>query len=473
MKKEILVLSRKKLPKQFLQLENDFSISTQRDILKGYKSVLTSPPDIVLLNLESVFERTHFLSLLAILPETEDIPIVDISEDESCMLDDGDAQICSKADYKEIKTYINKVIKGSKFTKLKKLSLNIIKPTSGQIKDISTEILDKMVLSSSVSDDFKRLASGMIFDDVLAEAIFKIMDKYFHYEAAGIFFNDSDETKSNVLNMSFPQKNIAMETIEDLSNSFFDEIEKYKTVNEVRCYLINGGVDEKNGLTLEDLPAVVVLPIYDDGTLYGGLVAAFKDTPDAYNHKALEVITHELEILLKLKYFINEQRNNAVYDIKTGLFNRQEFEADLDKEFHRARRYIYNFTLAMLDIDYLSEINEKYGRDFGDFVIKELGGLLKKIFRRTDTIYRYGGEEMIVLLPSTPITKAVIPIERLRAQISNHVFEKDGIKTNITVSIGLCANYSRFTTPEQLLDAVGKSLVRAKEGGRNKVDLFE
>ena len=103
----------------------------------------------------------------------------------------------------------------------------------------------------------------------------------------------------------------------------------------------------------------------------------------------------------------------------------------------------------------------------------ELSNLLKRVFRRTDPIYRYGSEEIIIMLPFTPITKALIPIERLRDAIANHNFEKDGTKTNVTVSIGLSANYSKFEQPEQLIEGLGTALVRAKERGRNKVDIFE
>ena len=157
----------------------------------------------------------------------------------------------------------------------------------------------------------------------------------------------------------------------------------------------------------------------------------------------------------------------------TGLYNRQEFDHAFEFEFIKARRYIYNFTLAILDIDYFSKINEEHGKAYGDFILTELSDLLRHVFRRTDPIYRYGGEEIIVMLPFTPITKAIIPIERLRSAISDYTFEKDGIKTNITVSVGLCANYSKFTEDNQMLEALGSSLVKAKEGGRNKVEIFE
>ena len=186
-----------------------------------------------------------------------------------------------------------------------------------------------------------------------------------------------------------------------------------------------------------------------------------------------EVIKREMDAVLKLKYLFNEQAKNAFKDPMTGLYTRQLFDSNLENEFFRARRYVFNFSLAMLDVDYLSKINEEYGKDFGDYVLTELSNVLKNVFRRTDLIYRYGGEEIIIYLPSTPITKALIPIERLRDKIANHKFEKDGKSAKVTVSIGLCANYSKFTEPIQLLDGVANAMMRAKERGRNKVDIFE
>ena len=187
----------------------------------------------------------------------------------------------------------------------------------------------------------------------------------------------------------------------------------------------------------------------------------------------MDLILRELDTVFKLKYIYTEQRTCALIDPMTKLYTRQEFDNMLSLELLKARRYIYNFTLAIIDIDYLSKINEEYGQEFGDFILVELSTLLKRVFRRTDPVFRYGAEEIIVMMPFTPITKAVVPIERLRSAIAEYDFVKDDTKANITVSIGLCANYSRYEEPEQLVEDLGTALQRAKEGGRNKVDIIE
>jgi len=476
MKNNILFISSKKLSAGFEELENDFSIQRERDIIKAFKSVFVTVPDVVIINAdESVFGAFHFIKLMKKLPQTAVIPVILAAKTALPDLLTGlcAGKISTNSNYQQIVTIIDNTLKDNILTKKDKDAVKNTKLSTARLKLYTAEILDEILITSSVSEEFKPLLGSMNFEKVLCENIIKIISKYVSYDAIGLFFNNSDELKRNVLNLSFPNKNIPMKTVDTIRDKFFDEIEKYKSLNEIQCNLIDGDIAEKGKLKYESFKKVIILPYKHQDDLYGGIIVACKKEPDIYQNIFLNVIAKELEVIFKIKYIFTEQENHAVYDRLTGLFNKQEFEANLDKEFHRARRYIFNFTLAMLDIDNFSKLNEKYGRDFGDFILKELSRLLKEVFRRTDLIYRYGGEEMIILLPSTPITKSVIPIERLRDKISHHTFEKDGIKTNITVSVGLCANYSKFTAPEQLLDAVGTSLLRAKEGGRNKVDIFE
>ena len=250
-------------------------------------------------------------------------------------------------------------------------------------------------------------------------------------------------------------------------------MEKYKRINEIQCNLINGDVAEESKINYKNLKTKIILPYTFSDKLAGGIFIGSTKELNKKEKEYLNIIKEELDKIFKLKYIFNEQAKHSLIDPMTGLYNRQEFDNTLDLELHKARRYIYNFSLAMIDIDYLGEINKKYGRDFGDFVITELSSLLKKVFRKTDPIYRYNSEKIIVMLPFTPITKSVIPIERLRTAIAGYTFEKGKTKTNLTVSIGLCANYSKMENPEQLLYGLGTALSRAKANGRNKVDIFE
>lgn len=338
---------------------------------------------------------------------------------------------------------------------------------------ILTKELKDLFINSTLEEDFRKLIDSIKFEDNLTANIFDIISKYVPYDVCGLFFNDSDEMAKNVLNLSYPNKNMDIPMTDAIRDKFFDQMEKFKRINEIQCNLINGDITEKSDVSFDDFRTVFIEPFKYAENFTGGIFFASLTELSPEQVAFLKVIVIELELIFKLKYMFNEQERRALYDPMTKLYTRQAFDNAFEFEFAKARRYIFNFTLAMMDIDYLSKINEQYGREFGDFVVSELAALLKRVFRRTDPLYRYGSEEFIVMLPFTPITKALIPIERLRAEISKYEFVKGDIKTHITVSVGLTANYSKFEQPEQLLEGLGTALVRAKERGRNKVDIFE
>ena len=331
----------------------------------------------------------------------------------------------------------------------------------------------EMLIESDLIERFNSLIDLLNFEDRLCAEIFDIIRQYVPYDIAGLFFNESDESLRNVLNFSLPRQNVTIPFTEVVRDEFFDEMEKLKRIHQIQCNLIDGDIVEKSKLKNEDIKTKEIATFKYSTHLSGGFYLGYSKKLKADEKVYLDLIVKQLDIIFKLRYIFNEQQKCALIDPMTKLYTRQEFDNMLSLELLKARRYIYNFTLAIIDIDHLTELNEKYGREFGDFVLTELSLLLKRVFRRTDPVFRYGAEEIIVMMPFTPITKSVVPIERLRSAIAEYDFEKDGTKANITVSIGLCANYSRYEEPEQLVDDLGISLSRAKEGGRNKVDVFE
>ena len=140
---------------------------------------------------------------------------------------------------------------------------------------------------------------------------------------------------------------------------------------------------------------------------------------------------------------------------------------------NRTKRHPSDFSLAILDIDFFKKVNDTYGHQYGDYVLKTVADLMKKSFRKTDLLYRYGGEELIIIMPETNIDGALIPVQRLRRTIEEYDFEYNGIKSKTTVSIGLTMNYQNLNTTTEILKTADDALYRAKENGRNKVELYE
>jgi two-component system, cell cycle response regulator len=160
----------------------------------------------------------------------------------------------------------------------------------------------------------------------------------------------------------------------------------------------------------------------------------------------------------------------AITDSLTGLYNRRFFDNVLKKELTEAKRYGQSVICLMMDIDHFKQINDTYGHETGDSVLKEVAALLKTIFREADTIARWGGEEFIVMMPHTDIKGAFLPASKLLKAIEDRVFDKIP-KEHITVSIGLACSGETQNTPDILVNAADLALYEAKRKGRNRIEV--
>lgn len=179
--------------------------------------------------------------------------------------------------------------------------------------------------------------------------------------------------------------------------------------------------------------------------------------------------SNKTDVIKKINFMYSQTKHMSVTDSLTGLFNRRYFENTFEREFLRAQRYSNDMSVAVLDVDYFKKINDTYGHLCGDYVLKEIAYLTLQTFRKTDIVFRYGGEEIVVILTETPLEKAIIPLERLRKNIENYPFNYDNNDIKVTVSIGVEALHSEINSAENLLNNADRALYIAKEQGRNRV----
>ena len=192
---------------------------------------------------------------------------------------------------------------------------------------------------------------------------------------------------------------------------------------------------------------------FDTSRLMYAIDAALKD-----HEYRLKIEAHHVE-LIKL----------ATTDALTGLYNRRYFMDKLQEEILKYKRYRVPLSVALLDIDQFKKVNDEYGHDAGDFVLREMGKLLTETVRSTDSACRYGGEEFLVVFPNTDLLGTEVFGERLRALISKHNFYYDHTYVPITVSVGLAEAYPEISNPDLLLKLADKALYAAKKDGRNRV----
>jgi len=157
----------------------------------------------------------------------------------------------------------------------------------------------------------------------------------------------------------------------------------------------------------------------------------------------------------------NKLKKLALYDRLTGVYNRYALEEFLKKEVAKARRYKMPFSLLFIDVDNFKQINDTYGHQAGDRVLKQLARLFKNNIRKTDIPGRCGGDEFLLIVHSEPLVVA----EKLRRIVEETVFNE---KIKITVSIGI-ATYHEGDTIETILRKADSALYKAKSEGKNRV----
>jgi diguanylate cyclase (GGDEF)-like protein/PAS domain S-box-containing protein len=158
----------------------------------------------------------------------------------------------------------------------------------------------------------------------------------------------------------------------------------------------------------------------------------------------------------------------STIDPLTKVYNRLKFDEILQTEIERAKRYKTVFSLIMFDIDDFKKINDTYGHQIGDYVLKEIANLVKENIRATDFLARWGGEEFMVLAPHTNLTCAEKLAYKLKYVIENHNF-KIG---KITASFGV-TEYKEGDTPNSIIYRADESLYKAKNKGKNQVVVFK
>jgi diguanylate cyclase (GGDEF)-like protein len=171
-----------------------------------------------------------------------------------------------------------------------------------------------------------------------------------------------------------------------------------------------------------------------------------------------------------------ELESQTAKDEMTGLMNRRFVMERLEEEVARAIRYDEAMTLVLFDIDHVSHVNETYGQDKGDEVIRSVAEVVGEQIRGTDIASRFGGEEFLVLCPHTDRTNAQFLAERLRRRVAELSFRsEDGQEEfGVTISVGLVSVSSgnEFDV-EAILAAAEQALESAKNGGMNRVRLME
>jgi diguanylate cyclase (GGDEF)-like protein/PAS domain S-box-containing protein len=246
--------------------------------------------------------------------------------------------------------------------------------------------------------------------------------------------------------------------------------------NETTEHLMSG-LDTRTELRLPHNTSryldIRVTPLYDSDEQLSGRLIVFRDVTD---RKEVENdLRHAMDRLqtqlIRIGLLQSQLREQAIRDALTNLFNRRYLDETLERELARARREEYPLCIVMMDIDHFKDVNDAYGHEAGDTVLKKLSELVTTQSRQGDFVCRYGGEEFVLVMPNISIDVAKERANSLLRSISTLFVPFGRINLNITVSMGISWFPAHGETKKDLLRAADKALYDAKHAGRNRVSV--
>jgi len=190
--------------------------------------------------------------------------------------------------------------------------------------------------------------------------------------------------------------------------------------------------------------------------------------------KALQAANETLRLQLdEIHQLQGQLREQANRDPLTGLYNRRYLDATLEREMARSKREGLPLSLMLIDIDHFKQVNDTYGHQAGDEVLKRLAGILCENARSEDIACRYGGEEFLLLQPKMPLAMARERAEQWRAAFAAMTVPFGDLRIQTTLSIGVAAYPGHGKSADELIECADRALYLAKSAGRNRVRVFD
>ena len=226
------------------------------------------------------------------------------------------------------------------------------------------------------------------------------------------------------------------------------------------------------------MPSIVVLPLLVHERPLGTLVlgsrrrAAFNDAV----RSTLEVLASHMAVSLSNARMLRKLEELATMDGLTGLLNKRAMLEVAEQKIAAAKRFNRHLSVLVTDIDFFKKVNDTYGHDVGDIVIKGLGEILRRAKRNTDAVARFGGEEFVIICEETDARGAMLLAERVREELGRTVFHPQGrndangqpLGVSVTCSIGVATYPEAGVNWEEMFKAADESLYVSKRSGRNR-----
>ncbi|MDI6870458.1 MAG: diguanylate cyclase [Bacillota bacterium] len=338
----------------------------------------------------------------------------------------------------------------------------------------SNDLLDRKLFEATVINEIGKLATVLQSYEQTVDGVLSLVHRLVDYAVAAVAIIHDDHAELT-LKLWSP---VVREYLEEFKHRLTEELKQY-----VPARFFTGGLQtqllyaEGLGITteVENAPSQIedflFVPIMAKGEVVGGLGLT---TPPGRqftkdDQLTLHLIATHAYLVIENAWLYEQVKKLSITDGLTRVYNRRYLEERLEQEFRRSQRHKTFLTALMLDIDHFKHINDTYGHQMGDEVLRKLMELCRQVTRSTDIIGRYGGEEFMVLLPETDLMGGKCVAERLRKLVETQTFTTDKGPIRITISLGICTMPAEgIETALQLVKGADEALYRAKQTGRNR-----
>lgn len=448
-----------------------FEVETAKNGVEGFVKVYKCTPDVIMSDvLMPHLGGFQLCRLLKSNKETKDIPfimltVLDKNLDKFWASQSG-ADVFLRKDY-DMATIVaaaKEIIEKMPVTSSVKQELATYEIEEDEIISQINKILDEELMKTTITNKFREITDYTKDDRHLAADIFNILSAITEYDVACIYFHSPDSSVSKRLIFHEQNSSVSESVMQEIFRQLLPD-----SIADFKPEKVSPKEDLEPIHSIDDLLSKKEIDFYYEDILIGKLCLYSKENLRWNKMRFIQTIKSELDLFLRLKYLYTKTCYLSITDELTQLYTRRHLKSVLAQEFERAKRYGTIVTVAMIDIDDFKKVNDIYGHMAGDYVLKEVSKIFINTLRKTDFVYRYGGEEICILMPETLIEKAFIPLERLRKTIENRNFIFDGKKMNVTVSIGASTFKKEMRDANELIEKADAALYRAKKSGKNKV----
>jgi len=355
-------------------------------------------------------------------------------------------------------------------------SENIVKLAALQIQEAmeNVQLIQQMQMQnrefSALYDGSKRMMKCVTLEENL-NTFLDIINAITHNDVSIIAI--TDETKENEMVIKSSRglvDDVIGKRVENESLLLW--VVNYKQYLDLRHYDAKKKIKPiiASNIKFPKLQRVIIYPLGFEDRVLGALMLGYKDEgPDDYEKRIIEILTNQACISISNATLFEQVQRMATTDGLTGVYNHRHFQEKFNEVLMRAERYNEKFSLILIDIDFFKKVNDTYGHQVGDIVLKKVAQTLQQVARKVDIVARYGGEEFAIICVNDDKRNAAKLAERIRKEIENLTIVFEGGKLKVTASLGVASFPEDGKDKVTIVESADKALYEAKHSGRNRV----